>query len=81
MTYSVKQISERYEAGEHTVLKWIQAGDLAAVNVARETGGKPRWRITPEALQAFELSRSAMPALPSPSRRRRSVSDVVEFYR
>lgn len=80
MTYSVKQISERFETGEHTVLRWIRNGELSAVNVAREPGGKPRWRITPESLQTFELLRSATPIEPAPRRRRNREPGIVEFY-
>jgi transposase len=82
MTYSVRQTAERFHVGEHTVLHWIARGELAAVNVARAAGGKPHWRVTPEALQAFELLRSAQPIEPQPQprRRRRRDAEVIEFY-
>ena len=81
MTKSVKETAERFRVGQHTVLHWIESGELAAVNVARNAGGKRHWRITPEAIQAFELLRSAEPQLPTPRRkRRRQEADLVEFY-
>jgi transposase len=82
MTYSVKQVRERYAVSPHTVLTWIRDGSMTAVNVARRPGGKPRWRITPEALQTFELLRSAQPVEVKPRRRRkRESANVVEFYK
>ncbi len=80
MTYGVKQFAERYRVGQHTVLAWISSGELNAVNVSRRPGGKPRWRITSEALQAFELLRSARPVEFQPRRRKKQPADVVKFY-
>src|SRR5262245_36983341 len=55
VTLSVADICERYGVSEHTVLGWIRSGDLKAVNVGRRSGAKkPRWRITQEAVTAFE---------------------------
>ena len=80
MTFSIKQFAERYSVGQHTVLAWIRSGELHAVNVARNPGGKPHWRITSEALQAFELLRSAQQVESSPRRRKKHPADVVSFY-
>jgi excisionase family DNA binding protein len=80
MTYSVRQVAERFHVGEHTVLAWVRSGELHAVNVGRNPDGKPHWRITSEALQAFELLRSAQPIESQPRRRRRRDAHVIEFY-
>jgi excisionase family DNA binding protein len=80
MTYSIRQIAERFAVGQHTVLAWIRSGELAAVNVGRQPGGKPHWRITSEALLAFELLRSAQPIEPQPRRRRKRQDDAIAFY-
>jgi len=80
MTYSVKDIQERYGVGEHTVLGWIRLGDLRAVNVSRQLGRRPNWRVTEEALQDFELLRSPT-TVPKRTRRRRRPTDVIEFYK
>lgn len=82
-TYAPKQIAERYGVGEHKVLAWIAAGDLQAVNVGtRRNGGKPRWRITQESLDAFERARSSRPA-PEPTRRARKVKRpaATQFFK
>jgi transposase len=79
-TLSVRDVSERYSVGEHTVLNWIASGELRALNVARHpNGGKPRWRVTAEALEAFEVARTSTPATPR-ARRRNRQPDVIQFY-
>ncbi|MGO8748326.1 MAG: DNA-binding protein [Thermoguttaceae bacterium] len=63
---------------------WIQTGELKAVNVATDPRGKrARWRITPEALSAFEAARAAVPTtakIPKPSRERRANSEEIEYF-
>jgi hypothetical protein len=54
--------------------------ELSAINVSRRPGGKPKWRITPEGLRAFELLRSASPVEPCAKQRRKTATDVVQFY-
>ncbi len=78
-TYGVKDLCERYSVGEHTVLGWIRRGELRAIDVSRQRGGKPRWRITREALEAFELSRTPTPPPPQ-MRRKKQSTNVIEFY-
>lgn len=80
-TLSVHDLTERYGVGEHTVLGWIASGELKAVNVGRRLGAKkPRWRITQEALEAFEALRTPGPPAPQMKRRKRP-TDVIEFYK
>jgi excisionase family DNA binding protein len=79
-TLSVRDLCERYGVSEHTVLGWIRSGELRAVNVGRRVGAKkPRWRITQEALDAFELLRTPTPPPPR-MRRRRRPGEVIQFY-
>jgi excisionase family DNA binding protein len=80
-TLSVRDVCERYGVGEHTVLGWIASGELRAVNVGRHLGTKkPRWRITQEALAAFEMARTQTPPPPK-TRRRNQPAGVIEFYK
>ena len=81
MTFSIKDIQERYAVGEHTVLRWIHQGELKAYSVSRSPGGKPKWRINAEALEAFELSRTPTPPLTVTRRRSTQAAGVVEFYK
>ena len=41
------------------VLHWIKTGELAAVNFATSPGGRPRWKIFPEAIADSERHRAA----------------------
>ena len=78
--YRVRDLQQRYGVTEHTVLSWIRGGELVAVNVGRAPGArKPRWRITPESLAAFEAARTAAAPAPRAQRRKRQ-PDVVAFY-
>ncbi len=80
--FTVNDLQKRYAVSEHTVLKWIRTGELKALNVGRTPrGGKPRWRITAAALEAFEAGRSPSPAPTPPPRKTRGKSaDVIQFY-
>lgn len=68
------------------VLAWIASGELAAVNHAESALGRPRWRVSREALEAFDRVRSnragQLPAGSTASRRRgrRSNPEVIEFF-
>ncbi len=80
-TLSVRDVCERYGVGEHSVLGWIASGELRAINVGRRLSTKkPRWRITQEALEAFEALRTPTPPPPR-TRRRKRPADVIEFYK
>jgi excisionase family DNA binding protein len=77
---SVRDLCERYGVSQHTVLAWIHGGQLRAINVGRQPGGKkPRWRITQQALEAFELARTPSPPPPR-ARPRKQPGEVVRFY-
>lgn len=78
MTYTVRDLTERYGVGEHTVLGWIKRGELRAIDVSRNRGGKPRWRISAESLAAFELARTVSP--PPQRTRPKKQPSVIEFY-
>jgi excisionase family DNA binding protein len=79
-TFSVRDLCQRYAVSEHTVLAWIARRELRAVNVGRRPGAKkPRWRITQQALEQFELARTPTPPPPR-ARRKKRPADVIEFY-
>ena len=42
-----------------TVRAWIDAGLLEAINVADPASTRPRWRVMPDAWEAFMRSRSS----------------------
>lgn len=77
---TIRDLTERYGVGEHTVLGWIRSGELRAINCGRRPGAKkPRWRITAEALAAFELCRTHNPPPPR-ARRRKQSAEAIQFY-
>ena len=66
---SVRDVTELYAVNEHTVLAWIRSGELRAVNVGRSPSKKkPRWRITSDALAAFDWVVVEPAYVPSPPR-------------
>jgi hypothetical protein len=74
-------LAKRLGVNCHKILLWIASGELQAVNVATRPTGQPRWRITPAAIEAFELRRSSQPA-PRQTRRHRTRSpEIKEFFR
>ena len=74
------EIAELYRVDPNKILGWIRRGELRTVNVATSTGGRPRYRISPADLAAFEAARAAGPA-PRVSRvRRRKDPQIVEFF-
>ncbi len=78
--FTVRDIQRRYSVTVHTVLGWIRSGELRAVNVGRSLGAKkPRWRITQQALEAFEQLRTPTPLPKAPRRKRQA--EVIEFYK
>ena len=79
-TYGIREIRERYGVGEHTVLGWIRRGELRAIDVSRKPGGRPKWRVTQEALDAFEQLRTPTPTPPRAKRRKR-LPEVIQFYK
>jgi excisionase family DNA binding protein len=81
-TLSVRQVAERYSVSERVVRSWIAAGELRAFSVGRHPGSKkPRFRITQDALLAFEQLRTPTPRATRARRARRTGPDVIEFYK
>jgi hypothetical protein len=66
--YSPPQLARKYGVNVDKVIRWILAGELAAMNLATTTEGRPRYKITAEAVEAFEARRAV---LCRPPRRKR----------
>jgi transposase len=79
MTLGIKDLCRRFAVGEHTVLAWIRRGELKAINVSSKPIGRPKWRVTQQALEAFERLRTPTPPQPR-TRSRKRPAGVVEFY-
>jgi transposase len=76
--YTVRQVKARLHVGRDKVMGWIHRGELKAVNVATARTGKPRWIITPAALEEFEKARSTVPLAPPPRWKKRS--GIVDYF-
>ena len=71
------ELAARYRCKPAKIISAIRRGDLAAIDLSEPGSKRPRYRISPAAIEAFERRRSAAP-LPKPIRRQCSVS-VKEF--
>ncbi len=80
VVFSPPQLAKRYRVSVDKVVRWILAGELAAMNLATRPGGRPRYKITQDAVAAFELRRSVVPPRPSPHRRKRPTAGVKEYF-
>jgi hypothetical protein len=57
--YGVAELAKALKVKPEKVHLWIRAGELEAFNVASRPTGQPQWRITAEALAAFQTKRAA----------------------
>ena len=72
-------IAEELGIRQSKVAAWIASGELTAVDLSENRGGRPRWRIRRSDLEAFLLRRqSQKPA--EPVRRRKRQTGVIEFF-
>ena len=76
---TTSQVAQQLGVDQGKVLDWIHSGQLVAVNVATNSGGRPRWRVSQESLAEF-LTRRKSQTPPSTRPRRKTKSDVTEFY-
>jgi hypothetical protein len=75
---TVAEFAARYRMGKDKVRCLIRKGVVRAVNIASTTSGRPRYVITPEAIEEFERVRSA--AEPKPPPRRKRERDMIDFF-
>lgn len=73
------QLAREMQVKPQTVIDWILAGELKAINIARRGCTRPRYRIHRSAVTAFEQARAAVPA-PKVRRRRRQPEGIIEFF-
>lgn len=73
-------LAARYGIKPEKVLCWIRSGELAAINIATNLGGRPRYLITREAVQTFEARRAVVARRPSPRAVRRRDPEVIDFF-
>ena len=78
-TKSPSEIAQRFGVDHAKVLRWIDSGQLKAVNVATNPTGRPRWRVSDHSLAEFEQARANVPPL-QPTRRRSAAPVTRRYY-
>jgi len=75
------EIARRYGVATAKVIAWIRTGELAALNLAHRGCVRPRYSITPDALEQFEASRRVVPdgGESTTQRLRRRAAGIKEF--
>lgn len=68
------QIAAKFGCKAETVVGWIRNGELRAIQIGRLGAMKPRFRVAPDALAAFELARSVVRKEPPVGRPPRDLS-------
>lgn len=76
------QFAKRYGRAVEKVIRWIESGELVAINVATTTSGRPRYVITPEAIEEFEKRRrvKAAPVKKTIRRKRATPAGYVRYF-
>jgi hypothetical protein len=79
--FTPPQLARRWQVSRSKVLGWLARGELRGINVAGRLGGRPRWRISLDAVLQFEQERSAVPQTPAgPRRRRAAPTGIIEYF-
>ncbi|HEV8068654.1 MAG TPA: helix-turn-helix domain-containing protein [Planctomycetaceae bacterium] len=74
------QIAAQLGVKSSKIGKWIDKGELSAVNVAENRSGRPRWKISRESFAAFLAARANRPVAKAP-RRRKAALYVQEYFK
>lgn len=77
-SYTPREVAQARGVGINKVHTWIRSGQLEAVNVS-EGNARPRWRITPDALAAFDHKRSSRRAIQPAAPKRRRRDSITEY--
>ncbi|MEX0655874.1 MAG: helix-turn-helix domain-containing protein [Phycisphaeraceae bacterium] len=79
--YTPPTLAKLFGINVSKVLAWIAAGELEAVDVSNRPGvGRPRWRISAEAIERFERRRSSFTTnKPTTTPRRRRQPAGIQY--
>lgn len=79
--YTPPELAKQWSVSPDKIRAWIASGELEAFDASTTQGGRPRYLIRREAVEAFEALRSIQkPPEPAPRRSRRADDDVIEFF-
>ena len=76
---SPSAVADQLGVSPDVVRALIHSGQLAAINVAIDPQGRPRWKIDQDEVDRFKKRRGSAPAPTSESRRPR-VNGVTRYY-
>jgi hypothetical protein len=76
--FRVRDLAGRWCVSQDKIRRWINNGELRAINVATNLCGRPRWVITRESVAAFEHRRTSGP--PPQRKRRRLRQKWTDYY-
>jgi transposase len=76
---TTRDLAQRFRVSEEKIRKWIELGEIVAINTAAARCGRPRWIITPEAVAAFERRRAGGPT-PKPQRQKARPQTATDYY-
>jgi excisionase family DNA binding protein len=81
VAHTINELADDLRVSSKTLHRWIRSGELRAVNLGQEVGGKPRIVVLPADLEDFLRRRAVGPA-PKPRRPRRTpkLTEGIDFY-
>ena len=74
------QVAEYLGVSHIKILRFIISGELPAIDLASNRGGRPRWHVSREDLDDFLKRRASTPPLPPIRKRRKRNDGVISFY-
>jgi excisionase family DNA binding protein len=77
--HSPPDIAKQLGINDTKVLTWIRNGELIAIDISTVRGGRPRWRIRHEDLEAFlQKRRTTKPV--SARRRQKAATSGPNYF-
>lgn len=76
-TITPPQLAKQWAISPDKVLAWIRTGELRAFNAATKPGGRPIYRIAPDALEEFIARRTPVKA---EKKTRRPQVNATQYY-
>jgi excisionase family DNA binding protein len=81
---TIQEVALRLHVSRDTVERWINTGEIRAVDVSGRRGKSPcrsSWRISAESLETSLEGRANHPPMPTPKTHRIRSSGVIEFIK
>ena len=78
--YSARQVAQMLNAAPATIIGLCEDGDLGAVNIARKTSVRKRWRISEEHIADFQNRRVNKPATEKKPPRRTIPKPTRDYF-